>query len=186
MYFPALLVTVVRDASGFFAFFPSSKKHKLSDVRSINDLKKLKNFFPDPEGRKFISSTSYAYGLSEENIISGSPASVRLELKRIAGKVSAPEIRVGSEGQEAILEFLENSPKYLSLQNLKNLSENFPNFLVLTTTRKIKGNPETASSFLVQRVSKGSTKTIYRKGIPVGRALEDVRVPPVVVDFALA
>ena len=183
VYFPALLATVVRDADSFVVVFPTSKMQRLSDVRSISDLQKLKTFIPDDSGRRFVSSASYAYGLSEHNVISGSPAAVRVELMRLIKSGDLQERSADKERQDAILEFLENSPKFLSLQNLKNLSEDFSNFLVFTTPRKLRGKQEIASSFLIQQRGKGATKTRYRKGVPVGRGLENVPAPPVIMVF---
>jgi hypothetical protein len=181
-YFPAPLISVVSDGKAFYAFFPSGDWVKLVDVESIQTLKARPSFVDSVGASGRATVPRLAFGVSRDTVFSGTAQHVSSSLRDYLSRAE----NLDASDREAILEFLQALNRLLGAlpaeDLVKTLSGASP-IVAKLVPRQLKHQRGRAGTLIVQRKQKGQTKTLYRKGIPIGKSLSDVKISPNVANL---
>jgi hypothetical protein len=181
-YFPAPLISVVSDGKIFYAVFPSGDWVKLIDVGSVEALKARPSFVRSVGASARTSVPRLAFGVSRDTVFTGTAQHVSSSLRDYLSRTDT----LDSTDREAIFEFLQALNGLLGALSanelVKTLSGASP-IVAKVMPRQLKNQRGRAETLIVQRRQKGQTKTLYRKGIPFGKSLSDVRISPNVANF---
>lgn len=180
--FPAPLVSVGREGQDFFAFFPSGDKVRLRDVASFDSLEGRRSFIPVKEDGGG-EMPKLAFAVSPETVFAGAEPKVGRLLRSY---IAAEGQRLPNDDAEAIKAFLLSIGEYVGRMNARELKaflEGRKRIVASVKARQLRRGRGVAKRLVVQTVEKGLEKTLYRKGIPRDKALEEVRIPSSTVQF---
>lgn len=180
--YPAPLISVVHSGDSFFAIYPSGDKVRLKNVITVDQITSRESFvFPCQS--TLADEPSLSFGLSDKKILSGTKKSVCGELQRIVD-FGSPQI--SEEDRSKIRQFLieiKGICGKLTADEFKEFVSREGAFSVQLNPRVLRRSKNVAATLIVQFKSHSSTRTLYRKGIPVEKQLRDVFISKNVVDL---
>lgn len=181
-HFPAPLISVVSTERGFYAFFPSGDWVKLIDVESIEELKDRPTFINATTDEKRNSVPRLAFGVSRDNVFVGSPVRVSMSLQDYLTRTDGVDA-ADRQAIEAFLQILKGLLATSPAEELVKTLAGLTPVVARIVPRKLKNQRGHAETLLVQRSQRGRIKTLYRKGIPLGKSAADVRIASTVAEF---
>lgn len=180
--YPAPLISVAQDGSDFYALFPSGDKVRLKDVHSREAIRMRDTYVALPEGSD-TEVPQLAFGIAPQMIVAGDPKGVGRVLRtyvRRSGRMIDPDELASIK---AFLLSIHEFTGKISARELIDVLNGRQRLVVKVVSRQLRRQHRTASTLLVQLTRQSSTRTLYRKGIPAGRGLADVAVPPWTLQF---
>lgn len=173
--FPAPLISVGQEGDRFVAIYPSGDCVGLRDIHSEEALRQRQAFVaPSAEGPKDVPEL--AYGLREGLILTGSRAEVGRRLRahlRTLGNL------VDDSSGDAIRDFLIAIKEFVGSVSGKELMDavkDKPDIVVSIRERQLRRREGRAATLTVQLHRRGRLKTLFKKGIPRGKRVGEVRV----------
>ena len=180
--YPAPLIAVGVEGEDFFAFYPSGDKVRLRGVESLESLEARDSFVP-ARATEVGEVPKLAFGISPRQVLAGEERDVGRLLRTY---VSQQGPLVQGEDTEAIRSFLLSIGEFTGRINARELVDVLAGRRWLTAKvnrRQLRRSPHTAQTLVVQLAGAGRTRTLYRKGVPRGMRLADVRIPAATVRF---
>jgi hypothetical protein len=176
--YPAPLISVGAEGQRFFAFYPSGHKVLLRDIDSIERLNKRPAFVSVSASEVNTSEVPVlAFGISRQHIVAGAGKDVGRVLRTY---ISSLGPIANDDEAESIRAFLLSIGEFTGKINARELVEVLTGrrrLVARVNSRQLRRSPHKAQTLLIQLEGKGGTKTLYRKGVPRGRTLDEVRIP---------
>jgi hypothetical protein len=180
--YPSPLISVGAEGHDLFAFYPSGDRVKLRGIESIEALKSRDSFLPAQSSEE-SEIPSLAFGISPKQVVAGQRSDVGRMLRTY---MSQQRPLAPDDGEEAIKSFLLSIGEFtgrISARELVDVLSGRRRLTAKVRPRQLRRSSKTAHTLIVQLSGPGKTRTLYRKGMPYGKSLADIRIPAPTVTF---
>jgi hypothetical protein len=170
-YYPSPLITFVKDGENHYVIYPSCTMIEIENFSEIKDI--IPHYIPENNELE-INHGSYAFALSRESILIGSPVNVREKLEIIAKENSDTIINIS-----LLHTFLKNTTSdkrvITWLDYIESIKDNIK-IRVLITSRNIihKGECVQAERLIIQLRKLNGYKSHLRKNFHYNKTFSDV------------
>lgn len=174
--YPAPLISVGVEGEDYFAFFPSGDRVKLRGVESLETLRNRDSFL-SAAASGVVDVPELAFGISPGQVVAGAGRDVGRLLRSYVAQ-QGPLVQ--GEDTESIRSFLLSIGEFTGRINARELVDVLTGrrrLVARINSRQLRRSPHKAQTLLIQLEGRSETRTLYRKGVPRGKALADVRIP---------